>query len=127
VIQITFDPDVVSYEELLEVFFESHDPTTLNRQGNDVGPQYRSAIFYHNDEQQRLAEHYKQKLNDALAFGKPVVTEISPFTEFYAAERYHQNYYELNARQPYCAVVIRPKIEKVRKVFKEKLQTAPAR
>jgi peptide-methionine (S)-S-oxide reductase len=123
VIQITFDPAAVSYAELLEVFWRTHDPTTLNRQGNDVGTQYRSVIFYHNDEQQKLAEHYKKQLDASGSFDRPIVTEIVPFREFYSAEGYHQNYYRLNPRQPYCQVVIVPKVEKFKKVFKEKLKT----
>ena len=122
VIQITYDPKVVSYEELLEVFWKTHDPTTLNRQGNDIGPQYRSVIFYHTDEQKKLAQHYKQKLDAAKVFERPIVTEISPFTEFYPAEGYHQRYFEQNSRQPYCQAVIRPKVEKFKKVFRDKLK-----
>ena len=125
VIQVNYDPEVISFEELLEVFWQTHDPTTLNRQGNDEGTQYRSAIFYHSDEQRRLAEHYKQKLDESGAFDRPIVTEIVPFTEFYRAESYHQNYYDENPYQPYCSMVIRPKLEKVKKVFKDKLKTAP--
>jgi peptide-methionine (S)-S-oxide reductase len=121
-IQIWFDPKVVSYEELLEVFWQTHDPTTLNRQGADVGTQYRSAVFYHNDEQKRLAEFYKKKLEDAKAFDDPIVTEITPASEFYKAEDYHQNYYALNSSAPYCTYVIQPKLEKFKKVFKEKLK-----
>jgi peptide-methionine (S)-S-oxide reductase len=122
VIQITFDPQVISYAELLEVFWQTHDPTTLNRQGNDFGPQYRSVVFYHNDEQQRQAERFKQELDEAGAFAAPIVTEIAPFEVFYPAEDYHQNYYAEHGRQPYCAVVIRPKIDKVQKVFREKVR-----
>lgn len=121
VIQLSYDPEVISYDELLEIFWQTHDPTTLNRQGNDVGTQYRSVIFYHNDTQRQLAEKYKAGLNTASAFDSPVVTEISPFIEFYPAEDYHQNYFNLNGEQPYCAFLIRPKVEKFRKVFKEKL------
>lgn len=117
VIQITFDPKLVSFEELLEVFWRTHDPTTLNRQGHDVGPQYRSVIFYHNEQQRQLAEEYKKKLNASGAFAAPVVTEIRPFDAFYPAEDYHQRYYERNGRQPYCQFVIRPKLEKFRQVF----------
>jgi peptide-methionine (S)-S-oxide reductase len=122
VTQIAFDPAVISFAELLEVFWQTHDPTTPNRQGNDFGPQYRSAIFYHNDEQRRLAEHYKQKLDEEGAFEAPIVTEITPFTEFYRAESYHQNYFDVNPNQPYCAMVVRPKVEKVKKVFRDKLK-----
>jgi len=121
--QITFDTSVITYDELLEVFWETHDPTTLNRQGGDVGTQYRSAIFYHDDEQKQKAEQYKAALDKSGAWDKPVVTEIVPFTKFYSAEQYHQQYYELNKnKNPYCAVVIRPKLEKFRKVFASKLK-----
>jgi peptide-methionine (S)-S-oxide reductase len=122
VVQITFDPKVISYPELLEVFWRSHDPTTRNRQGNDTGPQYRSAIFYHSERQKQLAERYKQKIDEAAVFSNPVVTEIAPFTEFYRAESNHQNYYANNPRAGYCRVVIGPKVEKIRKVFQEKLK-----
>jgi peptide-methionine (S)-S-oxide reductase len=122
VTQVKFDPQVVSYAELLEVFWKTHDPTTLNRQGNDFGTQYRSAIFYHDEEQKRLAEHYKKELDEAGAFSAPIVTEITPFEEFYAAEDYHQKYFDANPRQPYCAAIIRPKVDKVRKVFADKLK-----
>ena len=105
------------------MFWETHDPTTLNRQGGDVGTQYRSAIFYHDDEQKQKAEQYKAALDKSGAWDKPVVTEIVPFTKFYSAEEYHQQYYELNKnKNPYCAVVIRPKLEKFRKVFASKLK-----
>jgi len=124
VVQITYDPKIITYTELLEVFWKTHDPTTLNRQGPDVGTQYRSVIFYHNDEQHRLAEHYKQKLNAAATFGAPVVTQIAPRLAFYPAEVYHQDYYSANPRKSYCRSVIRPKVEKVREVFKDKLKTA---
>jgi peptide-methionine (S)-S-oxide reductase len=122
VIQITYDPNVVSYDELLEVFWKTHDPTTPNQQGNDIGPQYRSVVFYHDDEQRRLAEHYKKELDAAGAFRRPIVTEISPFTEFYPAEDYHQRYYEQNPEQSYCRFVIAPKVEKLRQVFQDKLK-----
>ncbi|MEN7547327.1 peptide-methionine (S)-S-oxide reductase MsrA [Rapidithrix thailandica] len=122
VCQLTYNPDVISFEELLEVFWQTHDPTTLNRQGNDVGTQYRSAVFYHNEEQKDLAEKYKKALNDENAFGKPVVTEVSPFDTFYKAEDYHQNYYDNNSFAPYCMMVIRPKLDKFKKVFKDKLK-----
>jgi peptide-methionine (S)-S-oxide reductase len=126
-IQITYDPAVVSYPELLEVFWKTHDPTTLNRQGHDVGTQYRSAIFYHNDEQKRLAEEYKKKLDASGAFSAPIVTVIVPFSEFYRAEAYHQNYYEQNPDQPYCVAVIGPKLEKFKKVFHSKLKNQQAK
>ena len=122
VIQLTYDPKKVSYDELLEIFWKTHDPTTLNRQGADVGTQYRSAIFYHNDEQKQLAEKYKKKLTEAEVFDQPIVTEITPASVFYKAEDYHQNYYNLNGDAPYCAMVIQPKVEKFKKVFKEKLK-----
>ena len=121
-IQVTYDPAVISYEELLEVFWQTHDPTTPDRQGNDVGPQYRSVIFYHTDEQKQLAERFKQKLDASGAFALPIVTDIVPFTEFYRAETYHQNYFQENSEQPYCRVFIGPKVEKVKKVFRDKLK-----
>jgi peptide-methionine (S)-S-oxide reductase len=124
VVQVTYDPRIIGYAELLEVFWKTHDPTTPNRQGPDVGTQYRSVIFYHNDEQRQLAEHYKQQLTAARAFRGPIVTQLAPLTAFYPAEVYHQEYYSANPRQPYCRSVIRPKVEKVRKVFKDKLKTA---
>ncbi len=126
-LQITYDPKVISFDELLEVFWKTHDPTTLNRQGNDVGTQYRSAIFYHTDEQKLLAEHYKQKLDAAGLFPGPIVTEIVPYTEFFKAEDYHQNYYAQNSSQPYCRAVIRPKLDKMKQVFAEKLKDAAAK
>ena len=122
VCNITYDPSVISFDELLAAFWTCHDPTQLNRQGNDVGTQYRSAIFYHNEEQHKKAEEYKKKLNDEKAWDKPVVTEIAPFTIFYKAEDYHQNYYNDNEAQPYCQFVIQPKVEKFKKVFKDKLK-----
>jgi methionine-S-sulfoxide reductase len=121
VVQITFNPDVISFDELLKVFWQSHDPTTLNRQGHDVGTQYRSAIFYHNDAQRRTAEAYKGQLDASGTFRAPIVTEITPFKNFYPAEDYHQNYFRLNPEQSYCAAVIRPKVEKFKKEFKEML------
>lgn len=122
VIQVTYHPSVISYDELLEIFWQTHDPTTLNRQGADVGTQYRSVIFYHTPEQKQLAEQYKLKLDASGAFDKPIVTEISPFTAFYKAEDYHQNYYNLNGSAPYCAYVIQPKLDKFKKVFAGKLK-----
>ena len=119
--QIKYDPAQISYEELLEVFWKTHDPTTLNQQGNDFGPQYRSAIFYHNDEQRRLAEEYKKKLDAAKIWDKPIVTEITPFTNFYSAENYHQNYFNNNPNQPYCSYIIKPKVKKLQEVFRDKL------
>jgi peptide-methionine (S)-S-oxide reductase len=123
VIQVTYDPEKISYDELLQAFWQSHDPTQLNRQGNDVGTQYRSVIFYHNEDQHKLAEMYKQKLDASGAYDKPVVTEISPLTDFFKAEDYHQNYYNENGSQPYCHFVIQPKLAKFKKVFKDKLKT----
>lgn len=122
VAQIVYDPQVISFEDILEVFWKTHDPTTLNKQGADVGTQYRSAIFYHDDEQKRIAEAYKKKLDESGAFDSPIVTEISPLEEYYPAEEHHQNYYNQNAEQPYCQYVVRPKVEKVKLVFKEKLK-----
>ena len=122
VVQIVYDSSVISFDELLEVFWQTHDPTTLNRQGADVGTQYRSAIFYHSEHQKERAEYYKRKLNEEKAFDLPVVTEISPFNAFYVAEDYHQEYYNNNKDQPYCRVVIAPKVEKVKKVFGDKLK-----
>jgi len=122
VLQVTFDPAVVSYVELLEIFWKTHDPTTLNRQGADVGTQYRSAIFYHTEEQKALAGKYLKELTDAQVYDQPIVTEITPASVFYKAEDYHQNYYNLNGNVPYCAYVITPKVEKFKKVFKEKLK-----
>lgn len=121
VIQLTYDPDVVSFETLLEAFFLSHDPTQLNRQGADVGTQYRSVIYFHSATQEMLAKAAKKKLNDEKAFDNPVVTEISEFELFYPAEDYHQDYYSANPNQPYCSRVVGPKLEKFRKVFKENL------
>lgn len=120
--QITFDPSVISFKELLYVFFKTHDPTTLNRQGADVGTQYRSVIFYHDDEQKKISESVKQELEAAKIWDQPIVTEISPFKKFYKAEDYHQNYYNNNSNQPYCSFVITPKLEKFEKVFKDKLK-----
>jgi len=122
VIQIGYDAKVVSYDELLEIFFKTHDPTTLNSQGADVGTQYRSVIFYHNDEQKKKAEYYKAELDKSGAWDNPIVTEISPLTNYYPAEDYHQDYYENNPNQGYCAFVIGPKVEKFEKVFKNKLK-----
>jgi peptide-methionine (S)-S-oxide reductase len=121
-IQITYNPEKASYDALLEVFWKMHDPTTKNRQGNDVGPQYRSVIFYHDAEQKRLAEAYKSKLEAEHIWDRPIVTEIVPFTKFWPAELYHQNYYEKNPANGYCTVVITPKVEKFRKIFKDRLK-----
>jgi peptide-methionine (S)-S-oxide reductase len=123
VTQIYYDKAKITFEQLLEAFWQAHDPTTLNRQGNDIGTQYRSVIFYHNDSQKTLSETYKKKLEDSKAFDGKIVTEISPFTVFYKAENYHQDYYELNGSEPYCQFVIAPKVDKFKKVFHEKLKT----
>lgn len=120
--QISYNPDIISYDELLEIFWKTHDPTTLNRQGNDVGTQYRSVIFYHSDEQKQKAEFYKRKLEEEKIWNDPIVTEIAPLTKFYKAEKYHQDYYQNNPYQGYCAFVITPKVEKFEKVFKDKLK-----
>lgn len=121
-IRINFDANVISFGELLELFFATHDPTTLNRQGNDVGTQYRSEIFYHNEEQQLIAEDFIRFLTQEAVFDKPIVTRLSPVSVFYEAEEYHQNYYNQNKAQGYCTYVIAPKIDKVRTYFKEKLK-----
>lgn len=122
-LQIIYDPKKISFDELLEVFWETHDPTTLNRQGADVGTQYRSGIFYHNEEQKQKAEKYKAELDKSGAFNNPIVTEITPFAKFFSAEDYHQQYFENNENSnPYCKIVIRPKLDKFRKVFKDKLK-----
>ncbi len=122
VIQIEYNPAEVTVDELLEVFWQTHDPTTLNRQGNDVGPQYRSVVFYHTEQQKERAEFYKKKLDTSGAFDNPIVTTIEPFTNFYVAENYHQDYYNRNGNQPYCYFVIRPKMEKFEKAFKDKMK-----
>ncbi len=122
VCNIYYDPKKISYEEMLYAFWQTHDPTQMNRQGNDVGTQYRSVIYYHNDKQKQLAEEYKKKLNDEKVYESPVVTEISPFTVFYKAEDYHQNYFNQNGNESYCQFVVRPKVEKFQKVFKGKLK-----
>jgi len=121
--QIVFDPSILSFEELLEVFWKVHDPTSLNRQGGDVGTQYRSVIFYHNDQQKNVSEKFKTELDRSGAYDKPIVTQIVPMEKFFPAENYHQDYYEYNKdKNPYCAVVIRPKLDKFRKVFADKLK-----
>jgi len=121
-IQVTFDPDSISYLELLEIFFKTHDPTTLNRQGADVGTQYRSAIFYHSPEQKDQAEKVLKELDFAGIWNDPIVTQIESFSVFYEAEKYHQEYYKNNPNQGYCRVVIQPKLEKFQKVFKDKMK-----
>jgi peptide-methionine (S)-S-oxide reductase len=122
VAQLTFDPKQVSFREILEVFFVIHDPTTLNRQGNDVGTQYRSAIFYHSAEQKAAAEQVIANMGAAKIYEDPIVTEVVPASKFYVAEDYHQEYFRRNAAQPYCAFVVRPKVAKFRKHFLEKLK-----
>lgn len=122
VIEMEYDPSKISYDELLEIFWKTHDPTTLNRQGADVGTQYRSVIFYHSNEQKEIAEKYKEALNKENAFGKPVVTSIDKAETFYVAENYHQDYYFKNGELPYCRLVILPKMEKLEKLFKAKLK-----
>ena len=122
VIQVTFDPKKISLSELLAVFWATHDPTTLNRQGADTGPQYRSAIFYLTEEQEKLAREMIEKLNQSKQFSASIVTEITAFSNFYPAENYHQNYYMLNEGQPYCQYVVRPKVEKLQRLFEDKLK-----
>src|SRR6478736_1771886 len=124
VTQIFFDPKVVTYENLLEFFWNTHDPTTLNKQGADEGTQYRSAVFFHSDEQKQIAEAYKKQLTASHVFKNPIVTEITPASVFYKAEDYHQNYFALNPNQGYCQYVIRPKVEKFKKQYESKLKTA---
>jgi peptide-methionine (S)-S-oxide reductase len=122
VVQVTFDPARVSYTDLLEIFWRTHDPTTLNRQGNDVGSQYRSAIFYHSESQRLVAEEIKQKLGEAGVYALPIVTEIVPFERFYKAEDDHQNYFNDNGNVPYCAIIVQPKVEKFKRVFSDKVK-----
>jgi peptide-methionine (S)-S-oxide reductase len=122
VVRVTFDPSEIQYRDLLEVFFAVHDPTTLNRQGNDVGDQYRSVIYYTSDEQGREAEEMIASLNEAKAFPEPIVTTVEPATTFYVGEGYHQEYYDNNAAQPYCQFVIAPKLKKFEKQFGEKMR-----
>ena len=121
-VQITYDPNVVSFGELLDVFFTIHDPTTLNRQGPDVGTQYRSAVFYHDEKQKQIADSKIQELNKARIWDRPIVTEVTPFESFYAAEGYHQGYFRRNTEEPYCRVVINPKLAKLRKLHLNKLK-----
>ena len=121
-LQIKYDPSKLSFEDLLEVFWKTHDPTSLNRQGNDVGTQYRSVIFYHNEEQHAIAKAYMEQLEKNHNFGKPIVTTLEPFTKFYPAETYHQDYYLQNGSAPYCQFVVRPKVEKFKKEFSSKLK-----
>jgi peptide-methionine (S)-S-oxide reductase len=122
VCRIVFDKSKVSFDELLEVFWKTHDPTTLNKQGNDIGTQYRSAVFYHNEEQKQLAEKYKKAINESGAYPSPIVTEISPLINYFKAENYHQNYFNQNGQEGYCKYVIQPKVEKFEKIFKEKVK-----
>ena len=126
-VQVTFDPGVVSFKDVLGVFFTIHDPTTLNRQGHDVGPQYRSAIYYHDDEQKAAAEGMIAELEASKVWGSPIVTEVTALPEFYVAEGYHQEYYRRNAAQPYCQIVISPKVAKFRKEYVDRLKPAAAR
>jgi peptide-methionine (S)-S-oxide reductase len=122
VIQLEFDPKVIHYETLVKVFFDTHDPTTLNRQGNDVGTQYRSVIFYHNENQKIVANRIMKALTTALVYTKPIVTEVTLFSIFYPAENYHQEYYKLHGHEPYCSIVIAPKLEKFRLKYKDYLK-----
>ncbi len=122
VIQVIFDSTKINLSELLAVFWATHDPTTLNRQGGDTGPQYRSAIFYLSDTQEKLASEMMEKLNQSKEFSDPIVTEITAFSNFYPAEKYHQNYYMRNEGQPYCQYVVRPKVEKLQRLFEDKLK-----
>ncbi len=122
VIQVTYDPKQIAYDDLLKVFWQTHDPTTLNRQGHDVGPQYRSAVFYHDDEQRRVAEEVIRELTERRLYDDPIVTEVSPASEFYRAESYHQDYYARNPYQGYCQVVIAPKVSKFRKAYTSRLK-----
>ena len=126
VVQITFDPRVLTFHDLLEVFFDIHDPTTLNRQGNDIGSQYRSAIFYHSPEQKAVAEQMIKELSAARRWPHPIVTEVTPFAAFYKAEPYHQEYFANNPYQPYCQAVVGPKVAKFRKHYRERLKKTAA-
>jgi len=120
--QVIYDPSQISFDELLKVFWKTHDPTTLNRQGNDVGTQYRSVVFYHNEFQKERAEHFKHEIDSAKIYPNPIVTAIEPYTNFYSAEDYHQNYFNSNPNQMYCRLVILPKVEKFEKIFKDELK-----
>jgi len=121
-LNIVYDPSITSFDELLKVFWQTHDPTTLNRQGNDIGTQYRSVVFYHNEEQKEKAEKYKAELNKGGVYANPIVTSIEPFTTFYPAENYHQDYFNQHGEESYCRLVIKPKVEKFEKIFKDKLK-----
>ncbi len=123
-VQIKFDPNIISFREVLEIFFATHDPTTMNRQGADVGHQYRSAIFYHNERQRAIAEEVVEELTSEKTFDSPIVTEVEPFKAFYKAEDYHKDYFKKHPQQPYCKVVISPKIAKLRKKFRDKLKSS---
>jgi peptide-methionine (S)-S-oxide reductase len=125
VVQVTFDPDVISFKEILDIFFATHDPTTPNRQGNDVGTQYRSIILYHNEEQKSIAGQVIQKLESEKTYSATIVTQIEPFKTFYAAEEYHRDYFKRHPEQPYCRIVISPKIKKLQKYYVEKLKILP--
>lgn len=122
VCQITYNPNIISFEELLEVFWKTHDPTTLNRQGGDIGTQYRSAVFYHNATQKQIAETIKNDLSQSGAFDAPIVTTFEPASIFYKAENYHQDYFNLNGSNPYCQMVVKPKVEKFKKVFSDRIK-----
>lgn len=122
VCQITYNPNIISFEELLEVFWKTHDPTTLNRQGGDIGTQYRSAVFYHDATQKQIAESIKNDLGQSGAFDAPIVTTFEPASIFYKAENYHQDYFNLNGTNPYCQMVVKPKVEKFKKVFSDKIK-----
>jgi len=126
VVQIKFDPDVISYADILRVFFSVHDPTTLNRQGNDIGTQYRSVIFYHSEQQKREAEKIISEITEARIYDNPIVTEVTAFKNFYPAEDYHQEYFAKNPYQPYCMAVVAPKVAKFRKQFAERLKRKSA-
>ncbi len=122
VVQVTYRPDIIPLEKILEVFFTVHDPTQLNRQGNDIGTQYRSVIFYHTEKQQKIAEKIIETLNARKVFAKPIVTQVEPFTNFYPAENYHQDYYDLHGEEPYCRLVIKPKMDKFKAAFNDLLK-----
>ncbi len=122
VVQVTFDPKIITYKQLLQIFFTIHDPTTLNRQGNDTGSEYRSIIFYDNDEQKKVAQQVIKEVNDSKIWGKPAVTELKPLTKFYKAEDEHQNYFKKNPLQPYCIFIVRPKVAKFRKLYFDMLK-----
>lgn len=121
-VQITFDPNVISYKEILQIFFSTHDPTTLNRQGPDVGTQYRSAIFYHNDQQKAIAQQVIKEITQEKLFDSPIVTQLEPFKAFYEAEDYHKDYFKRHSEQPYCSLIIAPKLAKLRELYMSKLK-----